>query len=348
MAEIIALPTRPRATTGAAGQAALVASFAHARRGPDDVLWLKENAELLNVLESTGQGRADLLTPYEAAFADLPARFRFFPQYYRFLLSIALDLEDMGLPGDVAGPMAAQVARAGLAQAELSDLQRAEARRLLDRRGLGHAVRDPGLDDRLRAFIARSQTFALPNRKAAYELTHILFYLSEYGRCDPGVGPETIRSLHFAGLVALLEHNADLLAEICIALRFARVTPPPAWEAWLSARRQTVRMGTGAQAMLPDSYHEWLMAEWMRGLGGAALFAGRYGPGRISFHMPPPDGPLRDISRVLIGLGGARKGDWSRMRPHITVALDPTAMATLALAERSHQFEAFFSHFARA
>ena len=78
-----------------------------------------------------------------------------------------------------------------------------------------------GLNDRLRGFARRSITFALPNKKAAYELTHIVFYLSEYGRRDPEVGQAFIDSLHFAGTLAFLELNLDLLAEICIALRFA-------------------------------------------------------------------------------------------------------------------------------
>ena len=43
--------------------AALIASFAQYRRFGDDVFWLKENAELLNILECTGAA------PDEAALA---------------------------------------------------------------------------------------------------------------------------------------------------------------------------------------------------------------------------------------------------------------------------------------
>ena len=76
------------------------------------------------------------------------------------------------------------VATQGLAEVELSGFQRGEAFRLLSRRGKKIPI-DTGLDDRLRQFINRSATLALPNKKAAYELTHIVFYLSEYGRRDP-------------------------------------------------------------------------------------------------------------------------------------------------------------------
>ena len=95
----IGLPRRPNL---AQRQAALIRNFALHRRQPDDVFWLKENAELLNILATSD---ATLLPGALDVFASfcrtLPERLNFFPQYYRFLLSICLDLEDLGLP---AGP----------------------------------------------------------------------------------------------------------------------------------------------------------------------------------------------------------------------------------------------------
>ena len=85
------------------------------------------------------------------------------------------------------------VAQQELTQAELSDLQRGEAQRLLARRGV--EFEDNGLNARLHRFISRNDTFAVPNKKAAYELTHIVFYLSEYGRKDPQLGNAAVRSL---------------------------------------------------------------------------------------------------------------------------------------------------------
>jgi hypothetical protein len=60
-----------------------------------------------------------------------------------------------------------------------------EAQRLMARRDMAPKGEDATLEDRARYFMGRSDTFALPNKKAAYELTHLVFYLSEYGRCDP-------------------------------------------------------------------------------------------------------------------------------------------------------------------
>jgi hypothetical protein len=110
----------------------------------------------------------------------------FLAQYIRFYLSIFFDLENMGLKVDVGGQMCNWIAAQGLAEAELSDLQCGEASRFLARRGTKVSIA-LGLDDRSRQFINRSATFALANKKTAYELTYIVYYLSEYGRRDPNL-----------------------------------------------------------------------------------------------------------------------------------------------------------------
>lgn len=64
---------------------ALLQSFATQRRSEDDVYWLKENAEALNILECTGtKVSAQELDPYARFYDILPERISFFPQYYRF------------------------------------------------------------------------------------------------------------------------------------------------------------------------------------------------------------------------------------------------------------------------
>ncbi|MFC3117922.1 DUF6902 family protein [Jhaorihella thermophila] len=224
-------------------------SFARHRRFGDDVFWLKENAELLNILECTGLDLGpDALAPHEGFYADIERRLGFFPQYYRFFLSICLDLEDLGMPGDKGEALCRWAAREGLADAELSDLQRAEARRLMLRRGIDPLPEDAGLEDRLRLFMDRSETFAMPNKKAAYELTHIVFYLSEYGRRDPGLSAAAAKSLEFAGILAFLDQNVDLLAEICVAMRHAGIAPSSIWEDWLEQETRRFAVLSGARA----------------------------------------------------------------------------------------------------
>jgi hypothetical protein len=187
----------------AARQAAMLECFATQRRLEGDVFWLKQNAEALNILESTGAVLPDrALEVHRGFYGEIEHRMEFFPQYYRFFLGLCLDLQDLGNGGDNGARLVQLVARDGLAKAELSDLQRAEARRLCLRCGVDPVVKDTGLNDRLRRFARRAETFTMPNKKAAYELTHIVFYLSEYGCRDPEVGQAFIGSLHFAGTLA--------------------------------------------------------------------------------------------------------------------------------------------------
>ena len=99
-----------------------------------------------------------------------------FPQYYWFILSLALDLEALGLGQGKSAKLCQWVVDHNLISAKLSDLQRAQAVHLLKRR-LGLAQQDdPALVDRLHGFIDQSETFSISNKKAAYELTHIVFF----------------------------------------------------------------------------------------------------------------------------------------------------------------------------
>ena len=350
MSNIIALNAPPRRQRLSDRIDGLLAVFAGQRRTQEDVFWLKENAELLNILECSGLSVPSQSLVLHAAFYDsLADRLRFFPQYYRFLLSIGLDLEDLGMPGDAMEQACEQVASFRLPDAELSDLQRAEARRLLARRGIKTKAADAGLNDRLRAFIGRPATFALPNKKAAYELTHIVFYLSEYGRRDPQLDGTALRSLEFAGIVAFLDHNVDLLAEICVAMRQAGQVPHPIWENAVRHGLSRFEISVDDTVPLSDDYHEYLVSTWsmlMMGRDDSGMAVPRQ---RCLFHRPPArESALRAMSVALLSLGD-RRADWSQMRRAVTEMLSPDAVDTLEAAERSSpQFEAFFAGFARA
>lgn len=358
MGDILQLDIPFRQRSRAARQAALIDRVASARRGSEDVFWLKENAELLNVLESSDAiPGAAALGPYDELYREIGARIGFFPQYYRFFLSICLDLEDLGLGSDTGGntggdkgaALAEWVAAQGLVGAELSDLQRAEARRLCLRRGVDPVARDHGLDDRLRAFARRSATFALPNKKAAYELTHIVFYLSEYGRRDPGADARIIESLCHTGTLAFLELNIDLLSEVCIALRFAGATPPAVWERWLADQATRFRVQPADRPGGMDDYHPWLMLNWFMDLSGRGGFAHEMPEGAVVFVAPEPNaGPLRELSDCMYKLREARSPDWDTMRDRVGDRLSAEARNVLAAAEQAVDFSAFFRGFARA
>lgn len=350
MGDIVRLNVPFRQHSTALRQAALLAAFATQRRRPDDVFWMKENAELLNVLDATGAATdPQALSVHRPFYDQIEDRLGFFPQYYRFLLSICLDLEDLGIGGDKAEALAHWVSEAGLVDAELSDLQRAEARRLCLRRGVDPLPHDTGLNDRLRGFARRSETFAMPNKKAAYELTHIVFYLSEYGRKDPDLDEVFIDSLSFAGTLAFLDMNLDLLSEICIALRFAGTTPPEIWESWISQQARRFSIVASDAAGVADDYHQFLMVNWHQSLAGGCAFERQVPKGPIQFRQAHPGpGTLRELSECMYGLGDRRSADWPAMRRTIHDRLSSDAVSVLTLAEAAtDRFEAFFAGFAR-
>lgn len=360
-----AAAARPRGDAGTPVQLALIGAFAR-RRQADDVFWLKENAELLNILQCTGHWfGSDSLAALAPFYAAAPRQLNFFRQYYRFILSICLDLEDLGLEGQHGAQMAEWAAARQLVQAELSDLQRAEARRLLARRGV--ELRDAGLDDRLRAFVSRPQTFAIPNKKAAYELTHIVFYLSGYGQRDPGL-PELARtSLEYAGLVAFLDQNADLLAEICIALRYAGGEPPLQWEAWLDRQLGGFSLAEGEFYSFHDDYHAYFVLNWLMLLSGRRGFRQRVpaaaaaggtgaaeGPRRAGMlqglHVSAPQGGsvLKHLSDAVYEAGTAQPS-WAAIKARSAALLSEQELGILTAAERSSEgFAEFFGWFARA
>ena len=330
---------------------ALMAGLAQERRRPDDVFWLKENAELLGVFAATGaQLRPADLIPYTEFYAQIEERLRFYPQYYRFFLSICLDLEDLGFGGRKGEALCQWVAANGLAAAELSDLQRAEACRLLARRGAADPIADSALGDRLRGFSERAATFALPNKKAAYELTHIVFYLSEYGQRDPGLSTAALTSLEFAGLLAYLDQNHDLLAEVCTALHFAKAKLSPIWTDAVARAHAQIAPKAGPQDTGHDAFHAYLVTGWAQAVRGDPSFEREVPWGPLHFAGPPePASALRPLSECLYDLGTARSGDWSGMRGHVVPYLDPACREILKRAEASTtRFDAFFEGFARA
>ncbi len=327
---------------------ALLQCFAKMRRDPGDVFWLKENAEILNIFEcSKVQLSSDDLRGYTTFYDQLPDRMAFFPQYYRFFASIACDLEALGVQGDTAQGLCDTIDRNGLVQAELSDLQRAETMRLLARRGIVSHGSD-ALRTRLHSFINHSPTFALPNRKASYELTHIVFYLSEYGRLDPKISAQAVQSLIYAGILAQLDQNVDLLAEVCIALRNAGQIPPAIWDTHVKAAVASFEI-TQQDAGAGDNYHEYLVTNWAVLQTEQSAFEGTYSSMGSGFYRSQPSiGALGQISEVLMSWDGPRHSDWHVMEDRLYAALDAEVGTHLMeTVDATPHFAEFFEHFSR-
>nr|WP_241525646.1 hypothetical protein [Pseudophaeobacter leonis] len=353
MAQILRFPNKNEPQSRAQTYGRLIAAFAQGRRDQKDVFWLKENAELLNILHCTGalHGAPLLLSetalaPLRAFYAGAARHLCFFRQYYRFILSICMDLEDLGLVGDGVGhgrphsgfgsgmSQMGQVPSEALAQwvhqqdlpaHELSDLQRAEARRLLARRGVELEV--PGLNERLHRFMDATAQFALPNRKAAYELTHIVFYLSDYGRCDPGLSPAARQSLNHVGTLAFLDRDADLLSEVCIALRYSGQTPSELWEAWLLNHHRGFALLAdevqSAPQLAQDDYHMFLVQQLASGAAGWPGLPTCGSGGGIAVSGP---GATGDFAQPLAG-GVFRRGHCRRLGNRLGSRLAVSALS---------------------
>lgn len=351
MSNILSFPSLPRT-----GQTSPIAGLAQGvradRHAPSNVLWLKENAELLGMVSACDLALPDAtLAGYEDIYSSIADQMKLYPQYYRFWLSICLDLEDLGMDGDHGEALCAWAHQAGLADAELSDLQRAEACRLQMRRGVGQSVSGGPLGDRLRHFMNRSGTFALPNKKAAYELTHIVFYLSDYGRHDPELDAGALTSLEYAGVLAFLDQDMDLLAEICTALRYSGVTPSPVWTDAIAAAHRGMYLHTQPGAPLNDGFHAYLVTGWALQAEGQKGFTAKIPTGPLRIDMEGHRlSALRPMSAWL-GETTARprkRGDWGAVRADILNRLCDTRRAVLERAERSTPvFAAFFERFAR-
>lgn len=350
MSNVIQLTFPSRRDQRAASLAALLETFALHRRRDGDVFWMKENAEVLNILECTGQAvPPEALSVYANFYDTIEERMEFFPQYYRFLLSICQDLEALGMAGDKSHRLAQWVADQGLVEAELSDLQRGEACRLLARCGVT-ATEDPDeISRRLRKFAARPETFAVPNKKAAYELTHIVFYLTEYGRQKLDADTKLAQSLKYTGTMAFLDCNFDLLAEVLVAMSYCGVEPPLAWTEALARSTARFAVSEGDDAVVQDDYHEYLVCNWALSESGEQPFSASIRPGPVSFHAPLRAAtPLREMSEILHGLRHRRSSDWSGMRDYLCDSISAASADVLLTAEHAVDgFESFFEGFAR-
>jgi hypothetical protein len=273
---------------------------------------------------------------------------QFFPQYYRLILGFALDLAALGMEGVPLDEMASYIHRQELVQAETSDMHRAEALLMLERAGT--SARDPGLEARLARFTAAASGFCLPNRRAAYELTHCVFHASNYGSkpLAPPYAPG--QSLIHVGILAVMEDNLDLLAEVTIALRYAGQPVPAAWDqAIATAAGQTLFQPAGQDGPFDDDYHEYFVLNWALAMAGKPAFTGRVPRNtRLIRQAKRHAATLREVSLALLEMGEARLPDWGPMRWRLWPKLSQPVRNCLSELEQLPAFESFFAGFSRS
>ena len=348
MSNVVSLH-RPAAFAASAALDEVVDIFANRRRTRRDAFWLKENAELLQILLATvGPKAAPDLSAYIGFASSMVEEVRFFPQYYRLYLSMALDLSALGFADVPVQALADLIAQGGYACAELSDSHRAEARLLMARAGRPSA-QDDGLDARLEAFAGQSALFCLPNRSLAYALTHSVFHASDYGRQTIARNAQRRLALIHAGVIAWLEDNLDLLAEVAVALIQSGEAVPRLWqEAILSAVAEFSTEQGSAAGPFDDGYHEFLVLNWAaHALGGTAFASPMPNGARLFHRQKQGETALRDLSLALLDMGSGRGGDWATMRWRIWPKLSPAARTRVEAVETLPEFEGFFRIFAR-
>lgn len=324
----------------------LIDLFANRRRGQHDAFWLKENAELLQILAALG-AEADL-EPLRPRAKGLMQELQFFPQYYRMYLSLALDMRDLGMTDAPVAEMAEFITAQALYEIELSDTHRGEAHLLLRRAGINSA--DAALEARLARFGANSAAFCLPNRRAAYDLTHIVFHATDYGRKTIARDPARRLSLIHVGIVAWLEGNLDLLAEVTLALRLSGETVPEVWADTVARAADLVDFAPGGPGgAFEDDYHQYLVLNWARAVAGDTAFQGGVPGNACLIRQPLRNGAaLHELSLALLDMGSARQPDWGRMRWRLWSKLSEPARHCLEKVETMPEFEGFFAGFSRA
>ena len=234
---------------------AMIKCFATQRRFGDDVFWLKENTELLTILYSSGLTVDPvLLALYREFNAGIEKRI-LFSTILPVLLSITQDLEALGLGRGKAVPLANLVDTQAVVSAELSNLQRAEAGRLLQRSGIQITPNKDGLTERLHRFMNHSKTFAVPNKNASYELTHIIFISVSMVIKNLKLAVKRLFNSNFQGFGLCLIKMLIYFLKFCIAMRFAGCTPPQEWEAWIAEELADYHVSECANGAVQDHYH---------------------------------------------------------------------------------------------
>lgn len=255
----------------------LFESFGKVRREELSASYFKENAEFLSILNMVGgtashDGLAHYATLYDRGLLLLDC----FPQYYRLIGAMLIELAELGMGGSVADDACDLIMSRGLYLAETSDMRRLDALNMLARRGRTPDAPWGDLEGRVLCYLNRPHAFARPDRSAAYGVTHFVFYLTDFGRKPVELGPVAIENLTDIGRISLLDNDIDLLAEVCLSLRFLGQKPAAEWEGGLKTHFHnfTISDVEAAGNAGSDDYHTWLVMAWLMGLCGENPFAG--------------------------------------------------------------------------
>jgi len=243
--------------------------------------YLKENGELLSITQTSGLSLSNRsLDLYRNSYDKLVEYYKLYPAFIRFFWAFALDLERLGMKGDISQTLTHKVLEDRVFDFETSDTRRWEYINLMGYSGrevpFRHDSRE-ALEARTCAFFDEPDRFTKYNRPLFYDLTHIIFFWTNYGKTPFSPSDSLMTSLSYMGLLSYLDQDTDLLAEICLCFQFLGQSPPHSWLELCFEDLTTIHVQGLDTAMTPahrsqDEYHIYVVLNWLRAFNGLPSF----------------------------------------------------------------------------
>ena len=273
-----------------------VEAFAVKRNPSMSFPFLKENGELLSICANA----AVLIEPraldlYKDFYENALKLTESYPQYYRFTLGLVLDLELGGLSGHEGQKLAQYVDQENYVRFDTSDVRKLETLTMLRQAGQlsedNNALYNAILG-RIDEFVQNPSWYTKFNKPLFYDLTHIIFFLTDYGKTAIPLKSDLRACLMHMGTLALLDNDADLLSEICVCLIYIGSPVPQYWDDYLMRYSGEISIsynGSIASALNPnvDEYHIYLVLNAYQAVRGRPVFKERFNGRTPSFSLTP-------------------------------------------------------------
>ncbi|NNC37675.1 MAG: hypothetical protein EX271_05370 [Acidimicrobiales bacterium] len=287
----------------------IIEAFAQTRHQGLSFPFLKENGELLSISAKSGLAFSPAsLDLYRDLYNNALNLCEIYPQFFRFFLGITLDLETLGMQGNMGDNLVKYVLDRDLYSQETSDTRRLEIINMLAMKGKEpnyHSDPKDALVNRVRTFFSNPNQFVKFNKPLFYELTHIVFFLTDFGKRDFEDCEALIKTLTNVGLIAFLDDDTDLLSEVCLCFSYLKTPAPEIWKSKCANSIATIKIrfvdADNSQALPPvDEYHAYIVINWLiQSIGGNA-FAQEFKNGVPIFEKTDQqDSPLAVLSHKL-------------------------------------------------
>ncbi len=286
-----------------------VKAFAVTRHEGLSFSFLKENGELLSIALSCGLSVNDqTLELYCELYEKIDKLCALYRPFFRFFLAIALDLEDLGMPGNKGEKLIDYVHKSDLYAYDTSDTRRLEIINLLNRKDRQPQFKTDtyeALINRVTGFLQQPEKFINFNRPLFYEYTHLVFFATDYGNKQIEHDDRLFKSLNQIGMLAYLDNDTDLLAEVCLCFIFLGRPAPLIWVEECANGLRTIDLSFKPQSTLSsappaDDYHIYFVMSWLKGVLDKEVFQEKYSSGIPIFTQNKPEkSTLSKIFQVL-------------------------------------------------